>query len=85
MNDGKINEIVAAAVGAKFDEWAALHPSLASVIDRIALTELAVERLRDSQAYRQAMEAYQRDRDEMNLVGRLADLAAPVIHSLLGL
>ena len=99
MTQEKINEIVAAAVGKSFDAWAAEHPSLAAVIDRIRLTEQTVESLRDSDAYRQvvgdldkaietyrqAIAGYHRDRSDLNLLTQLADLAGPILTGILGL
>ena len=42
MTQEKINETVAAAVGAAFDQWAVEHPSLAAVIDRVRLSDHTV-------------------------------------------
>ncbi len=85
MNDKKVTELVAAAVGEKFDEWALRHPSLAAVIDRISLTERTVESLRDSAEYRDAVAAYHRDMNELGFLARVADLAGPILHAVLGL
>ena len=85
MTEEKINETVAAAVGEAFDQWAVEHPSLAAVIDRVRLSNHTVESLRSSEAYRQAVAAYHRDRNESNLLVKLAELAAPIIHDVLGL
>jgi hypothetical protein len=85
MTEAKINEIVAAAVGGTFDEWAAEHPSLAAVIDRIRLTDQTVESLRSTDGYRQAIAAYHRDQNELSLLGELAELAGPILRGILGL
>ncbi len=85
MTEEKVNELVAAAVGKKFEEWAAEHPSLAAVIDRIRLTEHAVASLRQSEQYRQAVAAYHRDRNELGFLSELAELIGPVLQALLGL
>lgn len=52
MSPETVSALVAAAVGQQFDTWAAEHPSLAAVIDRIRLTDHAVESLRQTPAYR---------------------------------
>ena len=85
MNETKVTELTAAAIGQKFDEWAILHPSLAAVIDRISLTERTVQSLRDSAEYREAVEAYHRDMNELSFLGQIADLAGPLLHAILGL
>ena len=79
-----VQEAVERAVGRAFDAWAAKHPSLAAVIDRIALTERSVASLREADAYRAAVAAYYRDRSQTELVSRLTDLAAGVLGRLLG-
>ncbi len=85
MNDKKVTELVAAAVGQRFDEWARQHPSLAAVIDRISLTERTVQSLRDSAEYRDAVAAYHQDMNELAFLAQIADLAGPILHAILGL
>ncbi len=84
MNTRKVDELVAAAVAAEFEQWGREHPSLASVIDRIRLTERTVESLRNSDAYRQALAAYHRDQNDLNFLSQLAELAGPILRNLLG-
>lgn len=84
MSPETVSALVAAAVGQQFDTWAAEHPSLAAVIDRIRLTDHAVESLRQTPAYRQAIEAYHRDRNQLVFLTRLAELAGPVLLGILG-
>ncbi len=79
-----VEQIVARAVGQAYEVWAAEHPSLAAVIDRIVVTERTVESLRASEAYRAAVAAYHESRNELDLISKLAELAAPVIDKLLG-
>ncbi len=79
-----VRRTVARAVDKAFDEWAAEHPSLATVIDRAELRTQTVERLRDSEQYAAAVLAYHRARSELALLGRLVDLARPVLAGLLG-
>jgi len=85
VNDKKVTELVAAAVGQRFDEWARQHPSLAAVIDRISLTERTVQSLRDSAEYRDAVAAYHQDMNELAFLAQIADLAGPILHAILGL
>jgi hypothetical protein len=84
MANEKINEIVAAAVGRKFEEWAMEHPSLAAVIDRIRLTDQAAQSLRSTEGYRHAVEAYHRDSSELNLLTQLVELVGPILVSIVG-
>ena len=83
MSEQTVQNAVERAVGRAFDRWSAEHPSLAAVIDHITLTERAVESLRDSDEYRQAVAAYHRGMSETDLLNKLLDLAGPVISSLL--
>ena len=83
MSEQTVQSTVEQAVGQAFDRWSAEHPSLAAVIDHITLTERAVESLRDSDEYRQAVAAYHRGMSETDLLNKLLDLAGPVISSLL--
>jgi len=85
MTNEKINELLADAVGKEFDDWAAEHPTLAAVIDRVRLTEQTIESLRDTEGYRQAIAAYHRDQSELNLLAGLAELAGPILRGILGL
>ena len=82
-SQSEIQQIVVRAVQRAYGAWAAEHPTLASVIDRIALTEQAVESLRESQAFRDAVDAYHRDRGQLELLNRLIDLAAPILTAIL--
>jgi len=84
VNTRKVDELVADAVAAEFEQWAREHPSLASVIDRIRLTERTVESLRSSDAYGQALAAYHRDQNDLNFLAQLAELAGPILRNLLG-
>ncbi len=43
MSDPRVEAAVATAVAQAFDAWAAEHPTLASVIDRLAMSEQAAE------------------------------------------
>ncbi len=85
MTDEKINEMVADAVGKEFEKWGVEHPSLAAMIDRVRLTERTVESLRDTDGYRQAIAAYHRDQNGLNLLAGLAELAGPILRRILGL
>ena len=83
MIDEIVQQTIVRAVQQAYDGWAGEHPSLAAVIDRISLTESAVESLKDSTEYQQAIAAYHRDMSDVNLLNRLVELAAPLVTSLL--
>jgi len=83
MTDEIVQQTVVRAVQRAYEQWRQEHPSLAAVIDRITLTERAVESLRDSPEYRQAVAAYNRGLGEVDLLNRLIDLAGPVIAAIL--
>ena len=85
MPNDIVRELVVRAVQQAFDAWAIEHPSLSGVIDRIELTQQAAESLRNSEAYRAAVEAYHRSRGELDLLNRLLDLAAPAIAGIVGM
>ena len=82
MADEIIEQIIVRATQRAYDKWAIEHPSLAAVIDRITLTQQAVEPLRSSDEYRQAVEAYHRSRNEVDLFNRLIELAAPILQTI---
>jgi len=77
------NQIVAQAVHQAYEDWAAQHPTLAGVINHTTLTYRTVERLRDSEEYRNALDAYHRSGNETALLKQLSDLAGPILLSLL--
>jgi len=83
MSDELVRQTVARAVAKAYDQWAAEHPSLATVIDRITLTANVVQSLRDSDEYRQAVTAYHRGMSELDLLDRLVELAAPMLATIL--
>ncbi len=79
-----LRELVAGAVGRRFDEWSAEHPALAGVIDRVRLTEQVAASVRDSPEFRRAVEAYRHGRGELDLAGRAAELASAALRAILG-
>ena len=83
MANDDVEPIIVRAVQQAYDNWAVEHPSLAAVIDRIELTQQTVESLRDSQAFRDAVEAYHNSCGELELLNRLIDLAGPIITAIL--
>jgi hypothetical protein len=64
-------------------DWAAAHPSLAAVIDQLTITQQAASRLRESPEFHRAIASYYNARNELNLVNRLAELAGPIVSSIL--
>ncbi|MGA2265395.1 MAG: hypothetical protein ABSH10_03080 [Phycisphaerae bacterium] len=78
-----VEQAVASAVQQSYDAWAAQHPGLAAVIDRIALTSQAAQSLRDSAEYKQAVADFQQGMTEANLLSRLMDLAEPILAGIL--
>ncbi len=80
-----IEQTIVRAVGLAYNEWAAEHPSLAAVIDRIALTHSAVDSLRNSSEYAAAVAAYHQSRNELELLNQLTELAGPIVRSVLGM
>jgi hypothetical protein len=81
-NDALRQAVEKAAEQAYWD-WAAAHPSLATVIDQIAVTQQTASRLRETAEYRQAVAAYHDSRNELNLLNRLLDLVGPIVASIL--
>ncbi|MGC9455381.1 MAG: hypothetical protein ACP5HU_11030 [Phycisphaerae bacterium] len=83
MTDRNVEQAVAQAVQRAYDRWAVEHPSLARVIDRVTVAEQTAESLRKSEAYRRAVAAYHRGRNELELIHQLTDLAVPLVERLL--
>jgi len=79
-----VQELVAAAVSQAYENWAAEHPSLAGVIDRIELTQQTTERLRTTTAYHDAVEEYNQSNGELAFANRLLDLVSPLLLQILG-
>lgn len=72
------------AVQQAYADWAAEHPSLAAVIDRIVIAERSAQRLRETAEYKQAVKAYTDSRNELDLFHQLLALAGPIVQQLLG-
>ena len=85
MPDKSVKHVVAQAVRQAFDDWAAEHPSLALVIDAIRLTKQTAETISESQAYRDALAAYESSRDEQALLDQLVSMAGPLLRRIIGL
>lgn len=68
-----------------YRDWARAHPSLASVIDRIVLTERTAESIRQSPEFRQAVAGFYESQNELGLVNQLIDLAGPILRKVLGI
>lgn len=83
MSDEKVQHLVEQAVFQQFEQWAKQHPSLASVIDGIALGDQAVQSLRNTEGYRQAVAGYHQARNEQDLFGQLLTLAEAALSAIL--
>ncbi len=83
MADELVEQILVRATQRAYDGWAVEHPSLAAVIDRITLTQRSIEPLRESEQYKQAVESYQRGRNELELLNKLTEIAGPIIQKIL--
>ena len=82
-HDHTIEALVEQAVKQAYATWSASHPSLAAVLNRLALQERTATSLRESDAYHQAIDAYQDARNETKLLGQLLDLAGTILPTLL--
>jgi len=82
--DNQINDLVSRAVGRQYELWAAEHPSLASVIDHVELSQQTAERLRETPAYWQAVNEFHTSRNELALLNRLLELTGPILRGILG-
>jgi len=85
MADETVEKAIVSAVERAYDDWAAEHPSLAAVIDRISLTDTTVSSLRETPEYAAAVAAFHQSRGELELLNQLTELAAPIIRSTLGI
>lgn len=82
MSDGTVQRTVSRAVDRAYDAWAAEHPNLSAVIDRMTVKRRTVASIRETRSYRQAVAAYHDARNELELLERLTDLAAAAIARL---
>lgn len=83
MTNDPIQSAVEQAVERAYADWAAEHPGLSAVIDRIKLVEHTAASLRTSPQFAQAVEAYHQARCEQALLGRLIDLAGPILRQVI--
>ena len=83
MTVENVQQLAVRAVQQAYDAWAAGRPSLASVIDRIELTQQPLESLQPSQPHRDAVDAYYKTGDAPELLRQLTDLARPIIAGIL--
>jgi hypothetical protein len=81
--DARVQQLTEDAVGQAFAAWAGQHPTLAGVINRLAVVETTVASLRESPAYRQAVEDYTQARVEIDFLGQVVALAGPILVGLL--
>lgn len=85
MSEQPVKQLVEQATEQAWQQWSAEHPSLASVIDRVVLTDRLSVRLRESPGYREAIRNYHQSRNELDLFNELLTLARPMLNRLLGL
>ena len=78
MTNEIVEQCVIRAVGRAYSDWAVEHPSLARVIDRIAVTQRVSESLRETPEFQSAVDAFGSARSELDLLNRLTELAAPL-------
>jgi hypothetical protein len=83
MTVENVQQLAVRAVQQAYDAWAAGHPSLASVIDRIELTQQTLESLQPSQPHRDAVAAYYKTGDGPELLRQLTELARPIFAGIL--
>jgi DNA-binding GntR family transcriptional regulator len=83
MPNERIEQLTVRAVQQAYDAWAAEHPNLAGVIDRITVTEQTAQSLRASADYRQAVADFHRGMAEADLLNHLIDLVSPLLTALL--
>jgi hypothetical protein len=81
----ELEKAVEEAVDMAWDQWASEHPALARVIGGLTQKERMVELIRDSDEFRQAKEDYVQGRIEIDVVGKLVNLAGTVLNRVLGL
>jgi 2-oxo-4-hydroxy-4-carboxy--5-ureidoimidazoline (OHCU) decarboxylase len=80
-----IQTAVQKATEQAYADWAAAHPSLAGVIDRMVLQERTTESIRKSPEFRQAVAGFYESQNELDLVNQLMSLAGPVLQKVLGI
>lgn len=85
MSDERIEAAVAQAVSQAYESWAVEHPSLATVINRMSISEQAATSLRQSPEFRQAVIDFGKSRSELAFLGQLLELAAPILRGLVGI
>jgi hypothetical protein len=85
MSDERVQAAVAQAAAQAYEAWAAGHPTLAAVIDRMELTQQTSESLRQSPEYKQAVLDFGKAQSELTLVSQLVELAGPILRNILGM
>jgi len=83
MSDEEVRQAVQDAVGEAFDNWATEHPTLASAIDRMSLTDELAKSVRDSDEYRDAVDAYHRGLSQSVFASELLEIAREVLVRLM--
>ena len=78
-----LRDLVEARLEQSWSQWAQAHPNLAAAIDRMRLTELAVNRLRDDPVYREALEQAAVDEAQLVAAAKVLQRAQAIVDALL--
>ena len=80
-----LRDLVAQRVDLRWTQWAQAHPHMAEAIDRARLVEVAVDRLADDAAFREAMRQADLDESQLGSLLRLLDIAEGWVSRLMPL
>ncbi len=83
MNTTTLRALIDTQMEARWPEWAARHPHLAEAIDRVVLTDRAVELLREDPAFIEAMKQADLDEARLKDAARLLSLTERLVKRLL--
>jgi len=79
MNE--LKELVRERVDLEWDAWAARHPHLAAAIDRVRLTDAAVDELRRDPAYVEAMRQAALDEGRLLAAARIVAMVERIVQA----
>jgi len=83
MNTTTLRSLIDKQLDARWSEWAARHPHLAAAIDRVVLTDRAVELLREDPTFIEAMKQADLDEARLKDAARVLSLAEGLVKRLL--